>query len=337
MEKEYSNIFALVWAHMPLSPSELQQIPEGHRIRPYLVFEINGEYYGFPCTSNVFSNKNRYVNSQVILSYYEPYNKSLVQLAKVYKMPEDHLKQFFNPVYKHAENEIIKKIQANFRFSNYPPEVVDYFGSLPIKISCGDMVMQNDQLYSVVGTMEEKLVLVPIYKYPMNHSVECSTDGLMYYADVDHMILSQNDNSFQYCTEMHGLCHGKNNMNENDITDLVEYYQSLPRVTCACSYDKLCTLKPGMIIDYTSNDKTSKMIVLSKSETELDVIVGDENEFYNNFNHTIVPIDTDISFEVTGVLNDERLNKLRDKFLLNKKEDIPIFQKKFPNETTSNI
>ena len=130
MKEEYSNIFSLVWALMPLSPSELQQIPKGHRIRPYLVFEINGEYYGFPCTSNVFNNNNRYANSQVVLNYHEYYKKTLVKLEKVYKIPLNNFKGFFKPVYKNDENEIVKKIQANFQFSDYPPEVIlNYYQS----------------------------------------------------------------------------------------------------------------------------------------------------------------------------------------------------------------
>ena len=334
MKEEYSNIFSLVWALMPLSPSELQQIPKGHRIRPYLIFEINGEYYGFSCTSNVFNKKNRYANSQVVLNYHEYYKKTLVKIEKVYKIPLNNFKGFFKSVYKYDENEIVKKIQANFQFSDYPPEVIDYFELLPIKISCGDMVMQNNRLYSVVGIMNKKLVLVPIYKYPFNNSVECSTDGLMYYADVDNMIFLQNDNSFKYCTEMYGLYYGKDNKDKNDIKELVEYYSSLPRVKCDCCYDKICMLEPGMIIDYISNDKTYKMIVLAKNEMELDVILGNEKEFYSNFNQIKLPIDTNMIFEVTGVLNNERLNKLCDKFLLNKKENILSLKRRYSKETS---
>ena len=73
--------------------------------------------------------------------------------------------------------------------------------------------------------------------------------------------------------------------------------------------------------NYISNGKTYKMIVLAKNEMELDVIWGNEKEFYSNFNQIKLPIDTDMIFEVTGVLNNERLNKLCDKFLLNKEEN----------------
>ena len=69
METNNSSIFSLVWALMPLSTDELEQIPLNHRIRPYLIFEINDEFYGFPCTSNINSKKNRYSNGQAILSY----------------------------------------------------------------------------------------------------------------------------------------------------------------------------------------------------------------------------------------------------------------------------
>lgn len=331
MENEYSNIFSLVWALMPLSPSELYQIPEGHKIRPYLVFEINGENYGFPCTSNVFDRKNRYANAQVVLNYNDSDNKTLVKLEKVYKIPVKNFRGYFKPIYKYDENEIIKKIQANFQFSDYPSEVKEYFESLPIKLNCGDMVMQNNQLYSVVGIMNRKLVLVPIYKYPFNNSVECSTDGLMYYADVDNMIFLQNDNTFKYCTEMYGLYYGNDNKDKKDIKELAEYYYNLPRVKCNCYYDKICTLEPGMIIDYINNDKIYKMIILAKNEMELDVIVGEENEFYSNFKYMKLPIDTDMIFEVTGVLNSERLNKLCDKFLSNKKENTFCLKTRFSN------
>ena len=43
METNNSSIFSLVWALMPLSTDELEQIPLNHRIRPYLIFEINDD------------------------------------------------------------------------------------------------------------------------------------------------------------------------------------------------------------------------------------------------------------------------------------------------------
>jgi hypothetical protein len=315
METNNSSIFSLVWALMPLSTDELEQIPLNHRIRPYLIFEINDEFYGFPCTSNINSKKNRYSNGQAILSYSEYEEKTLVKLEKVFIIPEEYYRGYFKPVNLNDENEIIKKIQANFQFSNYPQEVINFFESRPVKITCSDMIIRDNQLYSVVGMIYRQLLLVPIYKYPINNTVECSTDGLMYYADVDNTVILPNDNTFKYCTKLNDLQFGKNNKSRKDIRKLMNHYFILPRIKCDCSYNRFNELNPGMIIDYINNDIPYKMIILTKNDSEFGVITGDANDFYSNFNYMTLPINENITFEVTGVLSSDRLNQLREKFL----------------------
>ncbi len=316
MESDISKIFELYWALMPLSTEEMSKIPVSHRIRPYLICMDHDNYcYGFPCTSNVYGDKNRYTNSRVYLGRYTGDTQTLLKLEQIYKLPEENLRGFFGYLSKEKENEIIKKIQANTAFSNYPKDVVEYFKSFSTSISCNDVVISNNQLYNVVGLINRKLVLVPIYKYPVDNSVECHTDGLIYYADVDNLVFMQNDNSFTYCTQLFGLDYGDYIKDKDSMETLAEYYYKLPRFKCTCDYSKLYMLEPGMIIDYLKDDMIFKMIILNKDANHIEVITGNENEMYSNFKYEKLPIDTDMCFEITGTLIKDRLDKLRNKLI----------------------
>ena len=315
MESEISEIFKLYWAYMPLSPEEMNRIPENHRIRPYLVcMEDENSFYGFPCTSNIFQNKERYVNSRAIIEY-SGYNPTLVKLDTIYKLPKENIKGFFHHIHKGDDNEIIKKIQANFEFSNYPQEVVDYFEGMNTHIGWCDVIMYNDQLYNVVGIIGKKFILIPIYRYPVNNTVECNFDGLKYYADVDKIIFLQNDGYFKYCTYTCELKYGRNVKTKEEVKELGEYYFSLPRVQCNCDYSKLSDVEPGMILDYFEEDIMHKLIVLTKNESELEVLIGGEHDIYATFEYKKIPINTDMLFIVSGVLSDDRFIKLRAKKL----------------------
>ena len=317
MESKESSIFSLVWTLMPLSQSELKQIPLNHRIRPYLIFKIEDDFFGFPCSSNIYNHKSRYSNDRFIIGQELSNDKTLVNLERVYEIPIKNFRSFFKSVNIKEENEIIKRIQANFQFSKYPQKIVDHFKSVPVKLTCGDMIIRDNQLYGVVGTIYNELVLVPIYKYPIDNSVECSTDGLLYYADVDNTIIMKGDDTFKYCTKINNLLQGYENMSKKDIKRLMHHYYYLPRIKLNYKFNRISQLQPGMIIDYMNNNKEYKMIVLRKGDTCLDVIIGEANTFYSNYEYVNLPIDANIVFEISGVLANERLKKLCEKFLTN--------------------
>ncbi len=105
------DVFKLMWSKMPLSDEELNKIDEFHRIRPYLLFMENDDYYySFPCTSKYFEKEIRYENSVIRLDRIIDYRKSLILLDTVYKMPKENIMQHAASVPISVEHELIKKI-----------------------------------------------------------------------------------------------------------------------------------------------------------------------------------------------------------------------------------
>ncbi len=328
MEEIKSDIFSLIWSKMPLSQSELDKIPEGHRVRPYLIFSVGDGEYGFPCTSKVFDKHSRYVNDEVYINF-DNCDKTLIQLSKVYNMPSKNKIELYRRINKEDENEIIKKIKANIKFSNYPESVVNYFNNMKIYLSSGDVVIKEDKLYNVVDFFKNRLVLVPMYKYPVNNTIECSFDGLKYYADVDNIFFAK-DEGFEYCSQFFFAdnnmleyssqsCKLASNTDEDDIErihNLASYFTKFPRIKCNSDYSKLYMLEPGMIVSFTLDGVSYKMIIIHNNGNELDVLYGLENDYYKNYKYKKIPINADINYEITGVLDDERFNKYYSKYTI---------------------
>ena len=313
MENETSNIFSLIWAKMPLSSYELDKVPEGHRVRPYLVFKVENIEYGFPCTSKVFDKHSRYANDEVYINF-DHYNKTLIKLSDVYRLPKENKYELFKYISKEYENEIIKKIKANVKYSNYPEKVVNYFENLDTHLSIGDIVIKDDKLYNVVGLFKEKLVLVPIYKYPVNDTVECTFDGLNYYADINNIFFFNSD-GFNYFTQYYGLTSRTIGNDIDDLHKLASYYMEFPRIECTNDYSKPYMLESGMIINYKANNISYKMIIIRNNGTELEVLTGREDDYYKNYRLINVPVNLKFDYEISGVLDDERFNKFYSKYV----------------------
>ena len=79
----------LYWAQMPLSEAELAEIPENHRIRPYLVFASAGEnlFYAFASTS-------KEPDPIAIESYYVTTGSSSIKLEQCYCLSLENLNHF---------------------------------------------------------------------------------------------------------------------------------------------------------------------------------------------------------------------------------------------------
>ena len=110
-------------------------------------------------------------------------------------------------------------------------------------------------------------------------------------------------------------------IHENTDITILTIFRSLSEVSIYSVYSLVVKGIKSFLQSFSLGIESSFGDMLAKNEMELDVIWGNEKEFYSNFNQIKLPIDTDMIFEVTGVLNNERLNKLCDKFLLNKEEN----------------
>ena len=315
MEKEFSSIFSLVYSQMPLSKEELKQIPAGHRTRPYLVFlEHNKFYYGFYCTSKFYDNKERYKNGFVLLDRLIDYKKSLVKLSTVFEIPKRNIIKHYGAIPKKYDNELIKKINSNIEFCDYPNEVVNYFKDMNYKYTKDDIISIDNNYYIIVDKVGHSFVSIPLYKYPVNNTVECTTDGLIYYAGVDSFNFINEKDVEKYHSVINGFSINKKNKKVN-IRDLVNHYSSMDRVTNDKDYSKFYNLEPGMIIEFPNGESKDRMIILTNDSDELEVLSGSYNEMYNAFVYNRIPADIDLKYEIFGTLTSERLEAIKSKHI----------------------
>ena len=123
------------FAKMPLSEEELIQIPINCQYRPYVYFKIDNNCYGFPCTSKVTDNKNRYNNGTEIFNMSSGEKHSLADLTKIYFIP---IANFIGEEYLIPEeiaNRIVKKMKANYKYCSYPKEVMRYIKDINPKLA----------------------------------------------------------------------------------------------------------------------------------------------------------------------------------------------------------
>ena len=314
-EKITCDDFKFVWAYMPLSEEEMCKIDSGHHIRPYLLCLEKEEYfYAFPCTSKVYKNKNRYQNSKVIVSTSFDYKSSLIDLSKIYILPKENIRSREFKVYTNQVNEIIKKILASNSYCSYPSELIEQLSKKETVITDNDLVESNGKLYNVVGFGDNNILYVlPVYKYPVNNTVEAETDGLKYYVDATNITCIKRDAVDKYCTQLFGFAEGHSKKTKRDLKKMYKDYSNMPKISTNKSYNLFCNLDPGMIISYEVNGIINKMIIVGNYGSDLEVLAGLDGEMYRDFKPMNLPSDINFKFEIVGCLNDERLDSLIDR------------------------
>lgn len=133
----------LVWALMPLSRDELEQIEENHRIRPYLVAAKDENYfYGYYCSTK---QKSRYLASfKLDKNIYNHRKNTYVYLSTAYKIPRVNFKNIYNRVELKNLIMIERKLIVN---SRYIDGLIHF--DVPIIYCIGDIIRTNDQLYYI--------------------------------------------------------------------------------------------------------------------------------------------------------------------------------------------
>lgn len=313
MEETNELELTLVWALMPLSEEELEEIPPSHRIRPYLLCLEKEEYfYAFPATSQVFDSKIRYQNEKVILTAID-YRKSLINLGKIYQLPKENIYSDEYPIDPRYKNEIIKKIQANFDYGNYPEEVKEKYKNKQTTFSCNDLVEIRGQLYVVIGTYNnEQLIVYPVYKYPVNKTIPKETDGLIYYVDTNNLMLVSSCNVDRYCSQLFGFSYGTVK-SEEELKTLRIRFNSREKISTKKIYKNFSELEPGMIISYTYNNIIYKIIILENNGYDVEALIGNDKTPYSTFEPINLSLDMSLNYEITGMLNIKRLEDLRRK------------------------
>ena len=324
---ERDNIL-MQWAKMPLSDEEMKLIPESHQKRPYLLFLDMGDfYYAFPATSKFYCRKSRYENEELLVRRVFGSN-SLVSLSRVYKLPKENLLSLPREISDEEANQLYKKLKANERFHEYPKEVLDKVDRVETKISWGDLIRHNRELYVVVGKVEDRdtLYALKVYNFEIDGTILKIVDGNKYYVDISGIHCINVDENTEYISVMYGFCFGRYEKSKEELKDYMLDLQDIKRVQNGFSfedYKHFDRLPVGTVIVFNDGDVLKKMIVVRKESGKVIVLEGLDNQLYRDFEVAVYPNDFDFTFKVEGMLTDERIfelidKKLKDTDLINK-------------------
>lgn len=314
------NKMCLVWAKMPLLEEELDKIEDSHRIRPYLLCLENEDYfYAFPATSKFYKEISRYINQTVLLRNIIDYRKSLVNLSKVYLLPKENILSEKYPINKESINEIIKKIQANSEYKSYPEEFENFYKNKRIEYSRDDLIEIRGMLFVIIGfTTDNRLIINPVYKYPVNNTIEKEVNGLKYYADIEKIFFVSKDHVDKYCTQLKGISCRTFKNGENNKQRLKVIFRNIritfkDKIENCKDYTIFSNLEPGMIIEYKFNDITYKLIIIENNGYDIEALCGNESETYSLFEPINIPTNIILNYQIVGTLNKKRLEELRTK------------------------
>ena len=305
-----SNII-LHWAKMPLSDEELESVPEGHRIRPYLLFLDMGEYYyAFPATSKSYRSKNRYENEGVAISKAIDNKFSSVLLSEVFKLPKGNLVRNGGPISIAEETEIYKKLYANSKFVNYPKEVIDEIYSRPIKISRNDLFRFDSGLYVYLGLTRDlnNMYAFRVYSALIDGMVEASADTNKYSVDVDQIYTIPVDGKLEYVSKLYGF-----SCSYEEPQEWIESYEDDERISNGMtleSYNCFGNLPAGTVISYMDNGESKKMIILVNKDGKLTVLEGLCNQMYKDFVLAEYPSDFGFDYVIENTLDDSSVSNL---------------------------
>lgn len=310
-----SSDIGLSWALMPLSEDELSKVPKGHTIRPYLLLkEENGYYWAFPSTSKAFSKKSRYTNSSLIVNGFG-YEKSLVMLDKVYKLPFDNMRGGFARISEFEENQLVKRLRACSKFANYPEEVTEFINNMEYEFSWHDLITHNNELYVIVGKVPGKDIFYSLKV--LNHEFDGAllkvVDTNKYFVDCSQIHCIVPDSNTEYVSVMYGLSSGRFDKDKEELEKLIISLKDKDRVSSNLTEDDfrfLGRLPFGTVISYSQDDLNYKMVVLDRDDTNTYVIFGLENQIYRDFKVGVFPNDYIFSFNVVSTLTEERVERL---------------------------
>ena len=316
------------WARMPLSDEELSEIPESHRIRPYLLFvDMGSYYYAFPSTSKFYRQNSRYENGGLIIRCF--YNsKSFIYLDKVYKLPKENLCYTSAYISPEEENELYKKLKANIKFNNYPKEVVEKINKKNAVPSENDLVRYNNDLYLIIGMNKKReYFCLRVYNREIDNTVYSTCDGSKYYIDIDNIHTIGIDQNIEYVSQIKGFYSGRFEKSKKDIKELLSKLQTYERVESNMKsedYNMFSKLPIGTVISFNTTNGIKKMIVLQKEAETTTVLEGFENQMYRDYESTTYPSDIHFSFTIENTLEDYRVEDLIKKKLNNQEETFKI-------------
>ncbi len=305
------NRYELVWAKMPLSQEELDNIPDGHRIRPYLlVLEDNEYYYAFPTTSKVFTKKIRYVNDSMVIRTNR--GKSLVMLGEIKRLPKENILSHLAYMDSSYNNEFYKKMKANIKYCDYPSEVVSLISDKNISYGRNDLIKINGEYYLIVALNDNLFSCLRVYGCEVSGTVLKKIDGLKYYVDISKIIYIDKNTLYEYISMIYGFSFLGDSFDLEEYFEVISSYDRVSSCFRKDDFEYLAKLPLGTIISYLDGDVFKRGVVLGSSDNSVILITGDDGTLYRDFVLEYVSKDIEFNFNIEGTLDDDRLSKLQE-------------------------
>ena len=182
----------LVFCKMPISEKALNNIPEGHRARPYLIVQkSDNELYGYACATHPKRVKSYEKHIFVNMVYDEEnkkYKDSCVQLDKAFIIPMSHILNFYQELDEFTIIQIARELQV---CENIRKKGVLQF-SKPIHLLVGDIIFVDNTYYYIRSIKDDKY---NVYRFD-NNGVKVDTSGFKIkiptHIDISHPIVLEN-------------------------------------------------------------------------------------------------------------------------------------------------
>lgn len=309
MENKKIN-FEIAWAYMPLDKKDLNSMPKRHRKRPYLLCMDKGSfYYAFPCTTQVQNYENTNDNEKIVTIY----PKHMIELFEVYMLPKSNVIGYPTPICSKDTNEIIKKVNVTIRNKKFPNDFKEYFKKLDYYCDENDIIKIDNEIYVIIDSNDDEFFVHKVYSYPVNNSVLIEMGRTKNYVDLSKIYTFKKDCQHKYCNRINKCMFG----NESSLKD---YLLTLPILTKQKDYSIINNVDPGMVVDFTTEYDSLRMVVLKVDNFDITALCGKSYEKYNEFNLVHIDTDTIKSFKIISNISNYRLNNLLNEHIRNDKK-----------------
>lgn len=296
----------LYWAQMPLSEAELAEIPEKHRIRPYLVFASADEnlFYAFASTS-------KEPDPIAIESYYVTTGSSSIKLEQCYCLSLENLNHFnqseegmlvpFNKLSKRTYSELIKKLKLNIDYDEtiYPQKVVNkirreyyhqYFNNKDILFNGSKYIVcleENEDGYKVCD-----ISFVPTEGY-----AEFLVNGYKCYVSPETYTLDSLYGEYEVFL-----------VSSNLPTVLNTSKACRSKVESTTDVNNIDTLPVGSVIGYNYDDEEKYILIKTREDEEkVYFLLGREGSYQRDYIEYSFLKGSDFMYEFYHILGKDKL------------------------------
>ena len=181
----------MIWAQMPLCKKELNKIPIGHRVRPYLILKKDKKFlYAYPSSSKHTKKLNNMQEYCINNTRYKTLKNSYINLTTLVKIPVSNIKSKFINLISHDLQNIEKRLRI---ITNHSGQF-----NITFNLNEGDIINNHSQLYYVYTSDNTNLYTYAIYRKAKKDKklIKNTINGKSYYFDFNNkQILRKSEKS----------------------------------------------------------------------------------------------------------------------------------------------